>query len=243
MNVPCVQCRLRQNRYFRPQAADELQSVVALKSAHLSVPAKTDMIQVGEVGGTLYTLYEGWAFRYEQLRDGGRQILDILLPGDVIGLSAALLGTARHSVQTLTPASFCVLDAYPTAELLTRHAALTHSLLRWHLEEESRADRHIVMLGRRRPVERLGYLMLETFDRLRQRGLASGTMCAFPLQRRHIADWTGLSMIHLNRTLTRLRDEGLAAVEDKTLVLLDAHRLAEISDYKASKPSGDTPLV
>lgn len=243
MNVPCVQCRLRQNRYFRPLAADELPSIAALKSAHLSVPAKTDMIQAGEVGGTLYTLYDGWAFRYELLPDGGRQILDILLPGDLIGLSAALLGTARHSVQTLTPASFCVLDAYPVADLLARHAGLTQSLLRRSLEEEGRADRHIVMLGRRRPTERLGYLMLETFDRLRQRGLASGTMCAFPLQRRHIADWTGLSMIHLNRTLTRLREDGLAAVEDKTLVLLDAQRLSEVSGYRPGGTIGDKPLI
>lgn len=231
MYVPCIDCRLRHGPCFRPFSDEELKSVSSLKTNHLAVPAKTDIVTEGEVGGALYTLYEGWAFRYKTFAGGARQVLDLLLPGEIIGLSSALLGTSRHSVQTLTPVSLCVLDGYPLTKLLRHHVDLTLDLLRWRLEEEHRADKRIALLGRQKPLQRVGHLMLETFDRLRRLELADGTMCPFPLQRLHLADAAGLSMIHLNRTLTQLRDERLAMIEDKTLIIYDRRRLAELSGY------------
>src|SRR6185312_6255663 len=236
MYVPCVDCRLRHRPCFRPFSDEELKSISSLKTNHIAIPAKTDIVTEGEVGGALYTLYEGWAFRYKTFADGARQILDLLLPGEIIGLSSALLGTIRHSVQTLTPVSLCVLDGYPMPKLLRRHVDLTLDLLRWRVEEEHRADTRIALLGRRKPLQRIGYLMLETFDRLRRLELADGTMCPFPLQRQHLADATGLSMIHLNRTLMRLRDDKLATIEDKMLIIYDRRRLAELSGYGAKQP-------
>ena len=231
MHVPCIDCRLRTRPCFRPFSADELASVAALKVDHLTLPAKRDVVREGEVGGALYTLYEGWAFRYKRLPDGDRQILDLVLPGEIIGLSSALLGTIRHSVETLTPASLCVMAGYPLTELLRRHIDLTLDLLRWRVEEEHRADVRLALLGRRKPLQRIGYLMLETFDRLRRLELVDGSMCAFPLQRQHLADATGLSMIHLNRTLIKLRDDNLAGIENKTLIIFDRRRLADLADY------------
>src|SRR3984893_1496173 len=235
MYVPCVDCRLRYRPCFRPFSDEELASISSLKTDHRAVAAKTDIVSEGEVGGALYTLYEGWAFRYKMLGDGGRQILDLLLPGEIIGLSSALLGTIRHSVQTLTPVSLCVLDGYPLPKLLRRHIDLTLDLLRWRVEEEHRADTRIALLGRQKPLERIGHLMLEPFGRLRGLELATGTMCPFPLQRQHLADAAGVSMTHLNRPLTQLRDERLAAIEDKTLIIYDRRRLADLSGY-ASLP-------
>lgn len=243
MRVPCADCRLRQKPFFRAFTGAELYSVSRLKSSHLSVSAKTDIVEADEVGGALFTLYEGWAFRYRLLPGGGRQIFDLLLPGDLIGLASSLSGTTWHSVQTLTPASLCVLDGYPLADFLARHPELALSLLRWRLEEEQRADQLAALLGRRKPLQRLGHLMLETFDRLQQRELANGTMCPFPLQRRHLADFAGLSMIHLNRTLTQLREEKLAIAEDRTLVIFDRKRLAELSNYQPGRLLCQHPLI
>lgn len=234
MFVACVDCRLRNRPCFRAFSAEELTSVAAMKTDHVTLPAKADLVEAGQVGGTLYTLYEGWAFRYKRLPGGRRQVLDLLLPGDIIGLSSALFGTIRHSVQTLTPASLCVMDGYPLAELVQRHVDLALDLLRWRVIEEHRADIRLALLGRAKPVQRLGYLMLETFDRLRRLDLVDGTVAPFPLPRQHLADATGLSMIHLNRTLARLREERLAAIEDKMLLIYDRRRLAEISGYAAT---------
>ena len=233
VHVPCIDCRLRHRACFRPFSAAELRAISSMKTAHLALPAKHELVQAGEVGGALYTLYEGWAFRYKKLPAGGRQILDLVLPGEIIGLSSALLGTVRHSVQTLTPASVCVMTGVPLIELLRGNLDLAFDLLRWRVEEEHRADVRLALLGRCKPLQRIGYLMLELFDRLNRLELADGTMCPFPLQRQHLADATGLSMIHLNRTLSRLRGDRLATIEDKMLIILDRARLTELSGYRS----------
>jgi CRP/FNR family transcriptional regulator len=232
MFVPCEQCPLRGKPLFRPFSAAELNFVSELKTDHIVVAPRVDIIQEDEVGGPAYTLFEGWAVRYHRLPQGSRQILDIVLPGDMIGLASALLGTVKHSVQALTPATLCVLSGRTVSDLFTQHPGFALSIMQTRVEEEQRADVRLSLLGRSNAEQRIGYLMLETFDRLRQRGMVDGgSTCPFPLQRRDIADAAGMSRVHVARTLERLRERRLATIQDGVLVLLDRARLADLVRY------------
>jgi CRP/FNR family transcriptional regulator len=232
MFVHCEQCPLRRRPLFRPFADAELAFVTEMKTDHIVVAPRSDIIQEDEVGGPIYTLFEGWAIRYHRLPRGARQILDIVLPGDMIGLASALLGTVKHSVQAITPATLCVLAGRGPSELFDRHPGLALNLMQTRVEEEQREDVRLSLLGRSNAEQRIGYLMLETFDRLRQRSMVNGgSTCPFPLQRRDIADAAGLSRVHVARTLDRLRERRLADIQDGVLVLFDRPRLADLADY------------
>lgn len=232
MFVPCAQCPLRVKPLFRPFSEAELAFVSEFKRDHIVVAPRVDIIQEDEVGGPAYTLFEGWAIRYHRLPRGSRQILDLVLPGDVIGLASALLGTVRHSVQALTPVTLCVLTGRTLPELFAEHPGFALNIMQTRVEEEQRADVRLSLLGRYDAQQRIGYLMLETFDRLRQRGMVNGgSTCPFPLQRRDIADAAGISRVHVARTLERLREQRLAIVQDGVLVLLNRARLAELAGY------------
>jgi CRP-like cAMP-binding protein len=232
MFVPCAQCPLRAKPVFRPFSEAELSFVSELKRDHIVVAPRVDIIQEDEVGGPAYTLFEGWAIRYHRLPKGSRQILDIVLPGDMIGIASALLGTVRHSVQALTPVTLCVLTGRTLPELFAQHPGFALNIMQTRVEEEQRADVRLSLLGRYNAEQRIGYLMLETFDRLRQRGMVNGgSTCPFPLQRRDIADAAGISRVHVARTLERLREQKLALIQDGVLVLLDRARLAEVAGY------------
>jgi CRP/FNR family transcriptional regulator, anaerobic regulatory protein len=232
MFVPCTSCSLRTKTLFRPFTEDELEFVFAMKSDHLTVRANTDIIRHGDVGGPVYTLFEGWAARFMNLPDGSRQILDVLLPGDVIGLESAMLGTVTHSVRAITPVSLCVLEGHSLAELFDGHSALGLALLRTRVEEEQRTDSRIAMLGRGTALQRIAYFMLETYDRLQQRGMVNGgTTCPFPLTRRHLADASGLSSVHVARILTELREKKLAVVEGGVLIVFNRAALAALAAY------------
>jgi CRP-like cAMP-binding protein len=232
MFVPCAQCPLRVKPLFRPFSEAELAFVSEFKRDHIVVAPRVDIIQEDEVGGPAYTLFEGWAIRYHRLPRGSRQILDLVLPGDVIGLASALLGTVRHSVQALTPVTLCVLTGRTLPELFAEHPGFALNIMQTRVEEEQRADIRLSLLGRYDAQQRIGYLMLETFDRLRQRGMVDGgSTCPFPLQRRDIADAAGISRVHVARTLERLREQRLAMVQDGVLVLFDRARLAELAGY------------
>jgi CRP/FNR family transcriptional regulator, anaerobic regulatory protein len=232
MFVPCERCPLRLKPLFRPFADPELAFVASMKTDHIVVAPRSDIIQEDEVGGSVYTLFEGWAIRYHRLPRGARQILDIVLPGDMIGLASALLGTIRHSVQAVTPATLCVLSGRSLPELFEQYPGLALNIMQTRVEEEQRGDVRVSLLGRSNAEQRIGYLMLETFDRLRHRGMVNGgSTCPFPLQRRDIADAVGLSRVHVARTLERLREARLAEIQHGVLVLFDRARLAELSGY------------
>ncbi len=232
MFVHCEHCPLRRKPLFRPFSEAHVAFVAEMKTDHIVVAPRTDIVQEDEVGGPIYTLFEGWAIRYHRRPGGARQILDILLPGDLIGLASALLGTVKHSVQAITPATLCVLTGHGAPELFERHPSLALNILQTRVEEEERGDMRVSLLGRSNAEQRIGYLMLETFDRLRQRGMVNGgSTCPFPLQRRDIADAAGLSRVHVARTLERLREARLAEIQRGVLVLFDRARLTELSGY------------
>jgi CRP-like cAMP-binding protein len=170
--------------------------------------------------------------RYHRLPRGGRQILDLVLPGDMIGLASAVLGTVRHSVQAITPVSLCVLESRRISELFGSCPGLALNILQTRVEEEQRGDVRLSLLGRSTAEQRIGYLMLETFDRLRQRGMVNGgSTCPFPLQRRDLADAAGLSRVHVARTLESLRERRLVEIQDGVLVLFNREKLADLAGY------------
>jgi len=244
MFVPCVECPLRRKTLFRQFSEPELDFIAAMKTAHVVAAPGTDIIRQDEVGGPIYTLFEGWAIRFQRLPDNSRQILDIVLPGDTIALHSALLGSIAHSVQAITPVTLCVLHPGNMTELFRNHPAMALGLLRTRMEEEQRADLRLALLGRLKAAQRIAYLMLDTFDRLRQRGMVNGgSTCPFPLQRRHLADAAGLSRVHVARTLDELRRARLAEIQDGVLVLFDRARLADFAGYVVPRAVGSRAIL
>jgi CRP-like cAMP-binding protein len=100
---------LRACGIFKPVTAEELNLINQIKRDHLLVDAGGEIIRVGDKAPELYTLYSGWAFRFKTLPDGRRQILNFLLPGDLLGLQAAMFDAALHGIEALTEVELCVL--------------------------------------------------------------------------------------------------------------------------------------
>ena len=219
MFVQCARCPLRVKPFFRPFSAAELKFVSEFKTDHIVVAPRVDIIQEDEVGGPAYTLFEGWAFR---ITPKALARSPIYLLGDIIGLASALLGTDRHSGLTLE-----FLSGRTVTELFNRHAGLAET----RVEEEQRADVRLSLLGRSNAEQRIGYLMLETFDRLRQRGMVNGvSTCPLPLQAAISPILRGCPGFML-RTRSSGREQRLATIQDGVLVLLDRPRLADLARY------------
>jgi len=226
MAIRCRDCALRRKPLFREMSQHEVASVEAIKETHVFVPAGADVLRKGERSRHVYTMYEGWALRYHELNSGARQVLDVMLPGDAIGLASVLLSADTHPVRTLTPASLCVLDGAKILDLFETCSGLALSVLRSRLEDERRVDARLIMLGRMNAEERVSYLFLETYHRLRQRGMAQKGICPFLLRRSDTADAVGLSKVHLMRALRELREQQLAVIRGRELIIPDVPKLA-----------------
>ena len=207
-----------------------------IKRTDVTVPAGADLVREGDLSRNLYTISDGWAARYHRHRDGSRQILDVLLPGDTITLAAVLLGASGYSVQALTAASFHALDGRQFDALFKSNSRFALSILKTRLEDGRRADRRLTMLGRMNALERVGYFLVETYDRLLQRGMAGAAGCPLPLRRTDVADAVGLSRVHVMRALRELRSQNLVAIKGRDMIIPDVSRLAAHSGYRPTSP-------
>jgi CRP-like cAMP-binding protein len=174
---------------------------------------------------------DGWAMRFKMLSDGRRQILNFILPGDFIGLYGSLIDTADHSVETLTrlqTSGFVpqrILDVFGSCPRLGAAIAWTAG------QDEAILAEQIVRIGRRSAYERTAHLFLELLKRLQRVGLAGQHSFEMPLSQDVLADSLGLSMVHINRTLRRLRQGGLVRVVDKRLIIDDVPKLERVADF------------
>ena len=222
----------RRDRYtqdaFSALGDRETSLIETLTLRSVTLPANRLLASEGEVGNSLYRITRGWAFRYRSGTGASRQIIDFLLPGELVGLGAALLGVMDHSVRTLTPLSAGAIDARLVGEAFRGEPELALRLARYVAAEADRVAELLTVIGCGDAVERLAFLMLSLYRRQAQRSPIDPLDTLFPLRRQHMADALGLTGAHINRTLNRLREDGIAIVENQRLSIRDLPRLAAL---------------
>lgn len=228
----CAACPLRALPCFESAREGEVAQIQAARSGMRRLPAGSVVYADGDPLSECYTLFDGWALRSKTLRNGRRQVLSLLLPGDTFGASADPNLPMDHAAETVTEVTLC---AFPHRELmhLFRESPAYAWRLSWMLASERRMlHEHLTVLGRRSAYQRVGFLLLEVYTRLQQRRDVAEGSCAFPLRQEDCADFTGLSLETVNRQLARISREDLAHVAHGRLTLLDRARLARAADFR-----------
>jgi CRP-like cAMP-binding protein len=211
-----------------PAERDFLDSLIGHQR---SVPARTELIHQGDRYKACGVLHEGWAIRYKTLSDGRRHIINFLLPGDFFGLFAALMETADHCVATLTPGALSMVDTGALAESFRRYPKIGAALAWFGAREEALIAERATGLGRRSALERMAHMLLELLKRLEVVALAHDNRYELPVSQEILADTLGLSLVHANRTLRRLRERGLIDLDGQTIFLRNVRVLRDIADF------------
>ncbi len=239
--TPCQQCPLRNLQDFRDFSARELEFVSQFKSGELSVERGATILVEGMHSAHLFTVLSGWAFRYKLLPDGRRQIMNYVLPGDLIGLQGSLMGEMDHSVEALTPVTLCLFERSRLERLFERHASLAYDLTWIAAHEERILDEHLLSVGRRTALERTAYLVSFLHQRARSSGMNGGRRI-IPITQQHVADTLGLSLVHTNKTLRKLADRTLMRWQDRGCEILDPDGLLALADWEGLQ-RGPRPFI
>ena len=234
----CEDCPLRKNPAFRVFEPEQLAFIKKFKTGEITVPAGASILTEGESSESIYTVLKGWGFRSKALDDGRLQILNFIMPGDLIGLQGAVLEEMGHSVDASSDMTLCVFDRRKLWALFSEFPSLAYDLTWLASREEMLLDEHLVSLGRRSALERIAHLLVLMHDRAVETGAAPEGMMPFPFSQQQLADTLGLSLVHTNKTLRKLTDRGVMAWRDRSFVLLDREALCEIAkyDYTIMKP-------
>lgn len=236
--TPCDQCPLKEFRHFRQFDAAELSFVSDFKTGELKIDSGSTVLVEGAHSAHLYTILNGWAFRYKILEDGRRQILNYGMPGDLLGLQGGLMGEMQHSVEALTPLTLCVFERDRIYELFEHNPTLAYDVTWIASKEEAILDEHLLSVGRRSALERAAYLLAFLQTRAEAVNLAGDGRGSLPITQQHVADTLGLSVVHTNKTLRKLANRGMIKWLDKGCEVVDADGLAQIADWTYEASAG-----
>jgi len=156
---------------------------------------------------------DGWAARVRQLADGRRQIMNFILPGDLIGLCDYDRPVASSTIVAITPVTVCTAPDRSVSPGLDRAYAISRAMDEAHLMAQ------ITRLGRLNAHERIADLLLELLERLSLVGLAAGGRFVMPLTQEVVADALGLTSVHVNRMLQQARRAGELIWSGRDLML------------------------
>jgi CRP-like cAMP-binding protein len=216
-----------------PLRSDEIEILSDLQTSTRMVQRHRDIITEGRSYGGLFIILAGTAIRYRILHDGRRQIVNIILPGDIVGTLGSFTESSLYSTKALTEVAVAVLSFSRLNSLIETHPRLAAKIFLSFSSEATVYAEHLVDLGRRSALERVAHFLLELLSRLRNVGLADGQSFKIPLTQELIADALGLSIPHVNRVLRRLREDNLVVVEDQRVTVRDFDALSELADFDA----------
>ena len=231
----------RKLRLFARLGDEETAALVRICSDPESRPRKQDLIREGDRPDDVRFLLSGWACRYKMLDDGKRQIVGYLLPGDVCDLHVTLLSQMDHSIGLLSNAVVATVPAETLHALMESFRPVERALWCSTLADEAILREWLVTIGRRDAFRGVGHRLCELHHRLRAVGLVDRDgRFEMPLSQEDLADSLGLSSVHVNRVLARLRELGLVQVDRRRATLPNPDRLAATVGFDPSylRPCG-----
>ena len=212
--------------------SDEEQALLGdLMAGERSFAAGQDIVASGSRPAYSTLILDGLAARYKVLADGGRQFTSLQVPGDFVDLYAFLLKTMDHGVIALSPCRVILADHSKLRSITERAPHLTRLLWLDTLIDGAIHREWIVAMGRRSKVSHLAHLFCELFVRLQVVKRTNGMSFHLPVSQAELADVLGLSVVHMNRVISALRNSGVIAWANHTVTILDWQKLQQIAEF------------
>lgn len=229
MATHCEHCPLHNSSLFTEVSFEDRRITQRFKSGELMVDPGTPVMMEGSNAPQLYTALRGMGLRYKILPNGERQVINFIFPGDFIGLQAGVMGEMQHSVEATTSMTLCVFDRSEFFNFFKSNPSRGFDITWLAAVEEHFLGDTLATVGQRTATEAVAWALMKVFQRGQALGLISHARMPFPFRQQDLADALGLSLVHTNKTLAKLRDRQLAAWSDGTLQVNDIETLAEVA--------------
>lgn len=231
----CTECSIRRLALFHGVPEEELAWTQTFRSCQYTVPARKEVYRESHPSEFMFTVYHGWFAVYKTLDNGKRQILRIALPGDMLGFQADLEAPMTHSAISLTDAVLCAFPRNEMPDLLRRNLSVSKRLTELNARDMNICQNRLLTIGQQSAIERIAFFCSELFFRIK--AIYNEQQCDdifFPLSQEDMGDATGLTKIHVNRTLKTMREQGLMEISSKTLKINDIDALCKLGNFDPS---------
>lgn len=216
---------------FAALSEAEIGAVSSLSGQQLGVDAGGDVIRQGDKPTTVTLIIEGLACRYKLTEAGDRQIVGIMVPGDLCDLHGFLLDKMDHSIAALTNLTITHISKEQLIHLFDTEPRITRALWWGTLVDESTLREWLMNVATRSSYERLAHLLSELCMRLETVGLATPDECDIPILQTDLADAVGLGRSHVNASLAKLQEAGLVDLRRGGIRVLDVNGLRAAGQF------------
>jgi CRP-like cAMP-binding protein len=210
---------------------DERQAIVALPITVRDVREDQDILRDQDRPSQCCLIIEGFAFRYKIMPSGKRQIYSFHIPGDIPDLQSLHLEVMDHSLGTLVPCKVGFIPHEMLRAFLRAHPRIGDIFWRDTLIDGAVFREWMANVGRREAYARVAHLLCELYVRLKAVGIANGQEYELPITQAELADATSMSTVHVNRSLQKLRAEGLIRSARRSVIIEDWEGLQAAGEF------------
>jgi CRP-like cAMP-binding protein len=215
--------------------AEDRAAVLALPCAVKTVERHHFIVRERELATCACVMLSGFSIRSKLTNDGRRQIVAIQMKGEAVDLQNSLLTVSDHSVQMLTPGKIAIIPREAIIALTLARPRVGHAMWIDTLVDGSIFREWIMNVGRRDAKTRLAHLLCEFALRLKVAGLGDDTNYELPMTQEQLADTTGLTPVHVNRSIKALEQEGLIRrLHPRAIHIGDWRKLADAGDFDSN---------
>jgi CRP-like cAMP-binding protein len=226
---------LRKLEYWQTLDADDRAAILALPHTVKTLEQHSYVVREFDRAEYSCVLVSGFAIRHKLVASGHRQIVAIHMTGEMVDLQNSLLGHADHSVQMLTGGKIAMIPRDEVLRIAFERPAIGKALWIDSLVDASIFREWIANIGRRDARTRLAHLLCEFSLRLEVAGLGKPTNYELPMTQEQLADATGLTPVHVNRSMKSLEADGLIERSTpRSINIGDWKKLAAAADFNSA---------
>ncbi|PRY64558.1 CRP-like cAMP-binding protein [Vreelandella songnenensis] len=226
-------CIIHHFNHYCSLSKEEKELLLSLEETPTDIKGGSLLWGMGESANEFCTLKSGWAYSYRHLENGDRQILEVFLPGDIIGLREFAFAERLENVRMITDGVICHFPHKRLLELFRQSLTLTSVIFAISSRHQALITERLVTLARRSARQKTAHFLYEMYARLNQTNGDLKGKFRLPLSQEQLADILGLSPVHVSRTFSLLSEEGLVFRDRHNVTIPDLKALAEAGEFDA----------
>jgi CRP-like cAMP-binding protein len=234
-NGSTLEPMVRQLAYRSSLDAEDRAAVLALPFIFKTVEPRHFVVRERELTTHACVLLSGFAIRSKLVATGHRTIAAISIRGEVVDLQNSLLKVADHGVEMLTAGRVAMIPRDEITRIAFERPAVGRAMWRDTLVDSSIFREWLANVGRRDARTRIAHLLCEFSLRLEVAGLGKQSDYELPMTQEQLGDATGLTSVHVNRTIKGLERDGLIdRVHPRSIQIGNWRNLAEAGDFDSN---------
>jgi CRP-like cAMP-binding protein len=222
-------CLIAQFERIIELAEEEKDLLLSLEKDVQEYPAGTILVSQGQKAGNFFSLRSGWACASQLHADGSRQIIDIFIGGQIMGLREVGLLQSHATIEAMTDVVACPFPRSRLAEVFAKSHRLAVLFFLVLAQSHALLTQRLSNIGSKCAAARFAHFILETRARLN----IESERFELPLNQTIIGDALGMTSVHVSRVVSELKRKGLIDQNGTYLTILDIDALAKLGEFSS----------